>query len=471
MLWYTNPMDYATSSFSVLRLVPKFGDIRYLEADGTPPYREVADMLAIPIRRLISRKTAQRDADLAASPPTSGLAHHNHRELFLVLSGSLVFFLAGRTFEAVPGDILYTDSWELHAARLAEGTPSAYVAVFHFNATPWVCVNLMTASSGNDAIILDTHHFLGPDAAVFFSRRVREAAKRVFAHRFEEFALPAVDALVRDYRRALALRALMRERAASDPVWRAAVRIRDAAGRGCTANAFAREAGMPMSAFAAAFAERTGMTVRLAIERARFDLCRIARVNGHSQKEIADALGFSAVSHFNRWMRHARVIRDAESQARERKSDLAAFAESSRREIGRLLALGAISDGEAHRHRDALAACLATEREMRAISPKPEKKEAEAPLMEIVRAYIMAARGANCSLAALAPLFGLSRYRLAHRYREETGETVGETIQAARTAYVRAALRHGTSLKTISRATGFATPSAFCAWRRKMSIG
>ena len=71
MLWYTNPMDYATSSFSVLRLVPKFGDIRYLEADGTPPYREVADMLAIPIRRLISRKTAQRDADLAASPPTS----------------------------------------------------------------------------------------------------------------------------------------------------------------------------------------------------------------------------------------------------------------------------------------------------------------------------------------------------------------------------------------------------------------
>ncbi|MBQ6245229.1 MAG: hypothetical protein IJK04_00075 [Kiritimatiellae bacterium] len=80
-------MDYATSSFSVLRLVPKYGDIRYHVADGAPPYRAVADMLAIPVRRLISRRAVQTEADLAARPPAAAIAQHNHRELVLVLSG------------------------------------------------------------------------------------------------------------------------------------------------------------------------------------------------------------------------------------------------------------------------------------------------------------------------------------------------------------------------------------------------
>ena len=171
-------MDDMTSSFSVLRLVPKFGDIRYHVADGTPPYREVADMLAIPVRRLISRRAAQTEADLAAHPPASAIAQHNHRELFLVLSGSIDFVIAGRTFAAHAGDMLFTDRWEPHGGSLAAGSRPAYVAVFHFNATPWVCVNLMTANPAADVLILDTHHFLGGDAASFFSRRLREAAKR-----------------------------------------------------------------------------------------------------------------------------------------------------------------------------------------------------------------------------------------------------------------------------------------------------
>ncbi len=458
-------MDYATSSFSVLRLVPKFGDIRYHVADGTPPYREVADMLAIPVRRLISRRSTQTEADLAARPRTSTIARHNHRELFLVLSGSIDFAIAGRTFAAHTGDMLFTDRWEPHGASLAAGSRPAYVAVFHFNATPWACVNLMTATPSADVLILDTHHFFGRDAVSFFSRRLREAAKRAFLHRFEQLALPAVNALACDYRRVLALRALEREGAMTDPIWRAVVRIRDTGGRGCRAGDLAESAGMSGKNFAEAFAARTGMTVRRAIEVARFDLYRIARINGHSQKEIADALGFSAVSHFNRWIRNART--DDDARPRGRVGDLAAFAEASRLGIDRMVALGAIQRDEARRHRDVMESCLETEREMRAISPKTEKAEFEAPLMEIIRSYIKSANGAGCSLATLAQTFGLSRYRLAHRYRAELGETIGDTISAARIAYVRAALRQGTSLKAICRATGFATPSAFCAWRRK----
>lgn len=464
-------MDYATSSFSVLRLVPKFGDIRYLAADGAPPYREVADMLAIPLRRLISRKTAKSDADMAASPPTSGISHHNHRELFLVLSGSIVFFIAGRTFVAHPGDILFADRWEPHGEGLAAGSRPAYVAVFHFNATPWACVNLVTADRAADIIILDTHHFFDKDAVAFFSRRLREAAKRAFQNRFEQLVLPAVNALACDYRRVLALRALERESATTDPIWRAMVRIRDTAGRGCLARDFARQAGMSGTDFVKAFVARTGMTVSRAIEEARLDLYRIARINGHLQKEIADALGFSAVSHFNRWIRHARTGGAEDARPRGSMGDLDAFAKASDAGIRRMVALGAISEDEARRHSNAVATCLETEKEMRAISPKTEKTEVEAPLMEIIRSYIKSANGAGCSLAALAQMFGMSRYRLAHRYRAELGETIGATIAAARIAYARTALRQGTSLKAICRATGFATPSAFCAWRRKMSIG
>jgi AraC-like DNA-binding protein len=460
-------MDDMTSSFSVLRLVPKFGDIRYHVADGAPPYRAVADMLAIPVRRLISRRAVQTEADLAARPPASAIAQHNHRELFLVLSGSIDFVIAGRTFAAHAGDMLFTDRWEPHGAGLAAGSRPAYVAVFHFNATPWACVSEVMPNRANDAIFLDTYHFLGADAVAFFSRRLREAAKRVFHDRFAELALPAANALACDYRRALALRALEREGAASDPIWRTIVRIRDSAGRGCAVKELAENAGMSRTYFAKAFAERTGMTVRRAIEQARFDLYRIARINGHSQKEIADALGFSAVSHFNRWLRHVRTGGSGDARPRCRVGDLTTIADASRLGIDRAVALGAIPEDEARRHREVIEACLETEREMRAISPKTEKAEFEAPLMEIVRSYIKSANGAGCSLAALAQAFGLSRYRLAHRYRAEQGETIGDTIAAARIAYVRAALRQGTSLKTICRATGFATPSAFCAWRRK----
>ena len=462
-------MDDAPRSFSVLRLVPKFGDIRSRMPDGNPSYREVADMLDVLVRRLIWRKSAQTDADAAARPLPSGIAHHNQRELFLVLSGTLVFSLAGRTFVVGPGDMLFVDRWEAHGECLAAGSGPAQVAVFHFNATPWACVSEVMPNRANDAIFLDTYHFLGADAVAFFSRRLREAAKRVFHDRFAELALPAANALACDYRRALALRALEREGAASDPIWRTAVRIRDSAGRGCAVKELAENAGMSRTYFAKAFAERTGMTVRRAIEQARFDLYRIARNNGHSQKEIADALGFSAVSHFNRWIRHALPESRAEARPRGRTGDLAAFAEASRRDIGRMVALGAIPEEEARRHRDVVAACLESEREMRAISPKTERAEVEAPLMEIVRSYIKSANGAGCSLATLAPHFGLSPSRLAHRYRAELGETIGATVAAARIAYVRAALRQGTSLKAICRATGFATPSAFCAWRRHNS--
>ena len=147
--------------------------------------------------------------------------------------------------------------------------------------------------------------------------------------------------------------------------------------------------------------------------------------------------------------------------------DIVAYVETARTDIRRSLDSGEIDAAEADRQLSVLEDCLATEAEIRSVRPRPERGRKEPSLMRSVHSYIRSAHGADCSLSKLAAKFCLSKFRLAHLYRQEIGETVGDTIDAARAAYVRAALRRGTSLKAVCRAVGLASPSSLCTWRRR----
>ena len=148
--------------------------------------------------------------------------------------------------------------------------------------------------------------------------------------------------------------------------------------------------------------------------------------------------------------------------------DIASYTEQARADIARSLDAGEIDKAMARRQLATLEACLATEVEIRRARPRPKRLEREPTLMRFVRSYIRSAHGADCSLSKLSETFCLSKFRLAHLYRQEIGETVGDTIDAARAVYVRAALRRGVSLKSICRAVGFSSPTSFCAWRRRV---
>ena len=149
-------------------------------------------------------------------------------------------------------------------------------------------------------------------------------------------------------------------------------------------------------------------------------------------------------------------------------SDIASYAEQARADIARSLDAGEIDKAIARRQLATLQECLATEAEIRRARPRPKRLEREPTLMRSVRSYIRAAHGADCSLSILAETFCLSKFRLVHLYRQEIGETIGDTIDTARATYVRAALKRGASLKSICCAVGFSSPTSLCAWRRRI---
>ncbi|MBQ9503250.1 MAG: helix-turn-helix transcriptional regulator, partial [Lentisphaeria bacterium] len=73
----------------------------------------------------------------------------------------------------------------------------------------------------------------------------------------------------------------------------------------------------------------------------------------------------------------------------------------------------------------------------------------------------------ECSLEHLAAISGYTRGYLAHKFRDETGLTVGEYIARVRLEYIRSALKRGTRRKEMAYELGFSSPSAFWNWFRK----
>ena len=280
------------------------GKIPVRPVGGHPPGK-VAALLRQPIRRLIMADTPQDEGVGPPPGPSVDIEHHGHCELHFVLAGEVFYFIEQRSFRATAGDLLYVKSWECHGGCPLGNPESALVAVFHFNQTPWACVN-HAPMTPQDAILSDSWIFLPEELAAFFLGRCRQASAAPFAADFARFARPAMRAVLDDYARAYAHRVRQRVLAETDPLEKIAVFIRDHAGRGCSNLALSALSGIPAYRLHREFLRRFGQTPRAAIDAARADLCRFARVNALRQKEVAAALGFASVQSFNRWTRQQR---------------------------------------------------------------------------------------------------------------------------------------------------------------------
>lgn len=99
-----------------------------------------------------------------------------------------------------------------------------------------------------------------------------------------------------------------------------------------------------------------------------------------------------------------------------------------------------------------------------------EEQTGEMPkhtLMSDLENYIRSRNGRECSLEHLAGISGYTRGYLVHKFRNETGITVGEFIDQVRLEYIRSARKRGIRQKEMAYELGFSTPTAFWNWFRK----
>ena len=270
--------------------------VRPVGAGRSP--EEVAALLKMPVRRFIATDTP---ADMPQPRgPALALERHSQRELHFALAGEILYVVNQRAFRMRPGDLLFIDSWDEHGERPLVAPHEALTAVFHFNKTPWACVN-QGPMTPDDSILSDSWIFLPDGLSQFFLRRCREAAAKPFNSDFDRLLLPAAQAVLDDYARAFTRRVRQRRLAATDPLEKVAVHIRDHSGTNCANAVLSALSGIPVHKLRAKYLARFGVAPRETIDEARLDLCRFARVNAIRQKEIADVLGFASVQGFSRW--------------------------------------------------------------------------------------------------------------------------------------------------------------------------
>ncbi len=276
------------------------GKLPVSPAVGGHSLSDIASLLQTPVRRFIVPDTP---ADPVPSPSPFPLQeHHNQRELHFILAGEIIYVVNQRTYCARPGDLLYVESWAEHGGRPASMPQKTLIAVFHFTMTPWACVN-QCPMTPNDSILSDSWIFLPDSLSQFFLRRCREASAKQFDSNFSRFVRPASQAVLDDYARAFARRVRQRRLAETDPLEKIAVYIRDHSGTNCSNTVLSTLSGIPVHQLRAKYLARFGVAPREAIDAARLDLCRFARINAIRQKEIADVLGFASVQSFSRWTR------------------------------------------------------------------------------------------------------------------------------------------------------------------------
>ena len=87
--------------------------------------------------------------------------------------------------------------------------------------------------------------------------------------------------------------------------------------------------------------------------------------------------------------------------------------------------------------------------------------------IEDLQEYIRSQKGRECSLERLAIISGYTRGYIAHKFRSETGMTVGKYVEQIRLEYVRSALKRGLRQKEMAYELGFSSPAAFWNWFNK----
>lgn len=92
----------------------------------------------------------------------------------------------------------------------------------------------------------------------------------------------------------------------------------------------------------------------------------------------------------------------------------------------------------------------------------------EPTLSSFLQSYIRSRIGNGCSIARLAELSGYSPSHVSHVFLRETGQSVGEFINAVRISYTAEALKQGIRQKSIAAELGFSSARAFWNWMQKI---
>lgn len=281
-----------------------------MEKMALEPLRAIIGQL--PKRLLFSRlpsdagaEEVARGLDFHRSPDS-----HYHRELHLVLQGEQVFRVGGKVFMMRSGDALFIDRWEEHGHTTPPSSKAGdlpYVcAILHGHEPMWWHIVRETRPGTFVLVSDETHVILSDSLSAFFKRHVDAASVCADTHKMAVRLATAVNAAVAEY--ALAL-----EEAAPGGASRGMSlemvrrRIAETHGARCTVKNLAALAGLTQQTLERRFRAAYGRSVRNEIQRVREEYVHMAVVCGESQKEIAAALGFSAVSNYSRWLRsHSR---------------------------------------------------------------------------------------------------------------------------------------------------------------------
>ena len=88
-------------------------------------------------------------------------------------------------------------------------------------------------------------------------------------------------------------------------------------------------------------------------------------------------------------------------------------------------------------------------------------------LSDVLKDYIRACYGRNCSIPELEKLTGYCASHISHTFQKETGESIRVFIDRVRMEYTMSALKNGLKQKEIASELGFASPASFWNWLRK----
>lgn len=96
-----------------------------------------------------------------------------------------------------------------------------------------------------------------------------------------------------------------------------------------------------------------------------------------------------------------------------------------------------------------------------------DRTEHRREVIEIVQQHISRTLACREDLDELAKRAGYSKFHFAHVFREQTGQSVHEYLNACRIAKTRELIKQGLHQKEIAAALGFASPKSLWMWRRK----
>ncbi len=272
-----------------------------------PSVQAILDIISAPPRRILwSRLPSDDEAEeaLAARVAQDQVDSHYHRELHLVLQGERLCLVGGRAFRLRPGEAVFIDRWEEHVLSAWPGSEDVpYVsAVLHGHDTMWWHVIRETSLGKFDLVAQETHVILSAELSAFFRRHLDAAMACADLGEATVRLATSVNAAVAEYGLAIG-QAIQSGSPQTMPLEMVRSRIAETNGAHCTVKGLAALAGMPATTLDRKFRAAFGCSVRDEIQRVREAYVKMSLVGGHTQKEIAASLGFSAVSNYNRWQR------------------------------------------------------------------------------------------------------------------------------------------------------------------------